>query len=89
MNKVTVQLGLVFLGFLTTSACAQAPDIPVSPTNKSYEYELVTKGIDIPWGMTWLDKDSILVTDRKGELRMIKGGKLLLLFLRCYTRNCM
>jgi glucose/arabinose dehydrogenase len=77
MNKVTVQLSLIFLGFLSATACAQAPDISVSSSNQSYQYELVTKGIDIPWGMTWLDKNSILVTDRKGELRIIRDGKLL------------
>lgn len=77
MNKVTVQLGLMCLSFFCASACAQSPDIAVSSSNQSYQYELVTKGIDIPWGMSWLDKNTILVTDRKGELRIIKNGKLL------------
>ena len=65
------------LSFFCASACAQSPDIAVSPSNQSYQYELVTKGIDIPWGMSWMDKNTILVTDRKGELRIIKNGKLL------------
>lgn len=62
---------------LTGSSCAQQPEIPVADSNQSYEYQLVTKGIDIPWGMAWLDESNILVSDRKGELRVISNGNLL------------
>jgi len=62
---------------LTGTACAQQPKIPLSDSHQSYEYQLVTKGIDIPWGMAWLDQKSMLVSDRKGELRIISNGKLL------------
>jgi glucose/arabinose dehydrogenase len=33
--------------------------------------------VDIPRRMTWLDNKTILVCDRKGELRVISDGKLL------------
>lgn len=62
---------------MTGTSCAQNPNIPLSKTSYSYKTELVTDGIEIPWGMTWLDKNTMLVSDRKGELRLIKNGKLL------------
>jgi glucose/arabinose dehydrogenase len=61
----------------TGSGCAQQPKIPLSDSDQSFEYQLVTTGIDIPWGMAWLDEKTILVSDRKGELRIISNGKLL------------
>lgn len=77
MIKVTVQMSLLCIGFLCATASAQSPDISVSPSNQLYQYELVSDGIDIPWGMAWLDKSTMLVSDRKGELRIIRDGKLL------------
>lgn len=77
MSKLKCLLSIMGCILLTGSACAQQPTIPLSDSNQAYEYQLVTKGIDIPWGMAWLDEKSILVSDRKGELRIIRNGKLL------------
>lgn len=77
MDTMMRLLGMMFCITLSASACAQQPNIPASSMGQSYEYQLVTKGIDIPWGMTWLNDSEILVTDRKGELRIISNGKLL------------
>jgi glucose/arabinose dehydrogenase len=77
MVNITRLLGIICCVVLASSACAQQPKISLSDNNLSYEYQLVTKGIDIPWGMAWLDDESILVSDRKGELRIIKNGELL------------
>ncbi|WP_339725760.1 PQQ-dependent sugar dehydrogenase [uncultured Paraglaciecola sp.] len=77
MLKITPLLGFILSMTLTGTACAQQPNIPNSDSNQSYEYQLVTKGIDIPWGMAWLNATDILVTDRKGELRIIRNGELL------------
>ena len=67
---------------LVNSASAQPLEAlqqktPTLDNIKAYEYQLVTKGIDIPWGMAWLDNKTILVSDRKGELRVINNGTLL------------
>lgn len=77
MVNITRLLGIICCVVLASSACAQQSKTSLSDNNLSYEYQLVTKGIDIPWGMAWLDDESILVSDRKGELRIIKNGKLL------------
>ncbi len=36
----------------------------------------VAKGFDHPWGMTFLPNGDMLVTERSGQLRVIRGGKL-------------
>ncbi|HEY6815518.1 MAG TPA: PQQ-dependent sugar dehydrogenase [Croceibacterium sp.] len=38
--------------------------------------EVVTKGLDHPWGMAFLPDGSILVTERPGRLRVIRDGVL-------------
>jgi glucose/arabinose dehydrogenase len=38
--------------------------------------EVVTKGLDHPWGMAFLPDGGILVTERPGRLRLIRDGKL-------------
>ena len=66
MVTITRLLGFICCITLTGSACAQQPNIPLSGSNQSYEFQLVTKEVDIPWGMAWLNQKDILVTDRKG-----------------------
>lgn len=74
-----------FLSTIFAAACAstalfsaaQDAVIPLSPTSMKYKLELVTKGIDIPWGMIWLNDKDLLVTNRAGDLRLIRDGKLL------------
>jgi glucose/arabinose dehydrogenase len=70
-------LGIMCSVVLSGTVCGQEPKNQHSGSLQSYEYQLVTEGIDIPWGMTWLDKQTILVSDRKGELRVISNGLLL------------
>ncbi|MGS2719497.1 PQQ-dependent sugar dehydrogenase [Paraglaciecola aestuariivivens] len=76
MLKLGIQSVLLCVGLigLTNNVAANAQQ--KSEKASSYMAQLVTKGIDIPWGMAWLDPQSILVTDRKGELRLIKNGVL-------------
>jgi glucose/arabinose dehydrogenase len=77
MVTIKCLFGIICCISLIGSSCAQQPKVPALDSNQSYEYQLVTEGIDIPWGMTWLSQKDILVTDRKGELRIISNGKLL------------
>ena len=70
-------LGIICCAVLTGSVCAQQPKNLLSNSIQSYKSQLVTDGIDIPWGMAWLDKKTILISDRKGELRVISDNVLL------------
>ena len=42
---------------------------------RNYAYEIVAKGADIPWGMTWLPDGSMLVTEINGKIYRYKNGK--------------
>ncbi|TGE85479.1 hypothetical protein C7Y70_01860 [Pseudoalteromonas sp. KS88] len=72
----SVVLSLLGLGSMFASAQPEQP-IPVAKSADKYELELVAKGVQIPWGMVWLNEQDLLVTDRAGELRLIRNGKLL------------
>jgi glucose/arabinose dehydrogenase len=41
-----------------------------------FRFESVAEGLDVPWSFTFLPDGSMLVTERVGRLRVIKGGRL-------------
>lgn len=55
----------------------QPTEIPTASSAGNYQLQLVTKGVGIPWGMTWLNESEMLVTDRSGELYLVRDGKLI------------
>jgi len=63
------------------SACLAVPAIAQSPVYKSsvHDYRLVTvaEGLVQPWSMAFLPGGDLLVTERPGRLRIVRGGKLL------------
>jgi glucose/arabinose dehydrogenase len=61
---------------LLLSASSNAQDVMRSAT---HDYRLVTvaDGLMVPWGMAFLPGGDILVTERPGRLRVIRGGRLL------------
>ncbi|BDX08473.1 PQQ-dependent sugar dehydrogenase [Planctobacterium marinum] len=61
----------------TTISNAQEANIPLAPESEQYQLELITKGVAIPWGMVWLNDKELLVSNRAGDLRLIRDGKLL------------
>jgi glucose/arabinose dehydrogenase len=43
---------------------------------QGFKVTTVVEGLEYPWGMAFLDKDRILVTERPGRLRLIEKGVL-------------
>ncbi len=43
----------------------------------AYRFESIAEGFNVPWSLTFLPDDRMLVTERIGKLRMIEHGKLL------------
>ena len=41
-----------------------------------FHVEVVAKGLTVPWALAFPDKDTILVTERSGTIRVITKGKL-------------
>jgi glucose/arabinose dehydrogenase len=49
----------------------------IGPNNPSIEFEEVVSGLKNPWGMAFLPNGDILVTEKEGEIRIVRSGKLL------------
>ncbi|MGF1456555.1 MAG: PQQ-dependent sugar dehydrogenase [Alphaproteobacteria bacterium] len=58
-----------------TKGSAQTPGERTS-TDPRFRYDVVAEGLDHPWGMAFLPDGSMLVTERPGRLRVIRGGAL-------------
>jgi aldose sugar dehydrogenase len=68
----------------TMGDAALEPVSPVPPppqaakvVKSGYKVVEIAKGLDHPWSMAFLPDGSMLVTERVGRLRLIKGGSLL------------
>jgi aldose sugar dehydrogenase len=52
------------------------PPQPAKVVKTGYKVTEIAKGLDHPWSMAFLPDGSMLVTERQGRLRLIKGGTL-------------
>ncbi len=54
---------------------------PIAKEIETLDYkidvEIFAEGLEVPWGIDFLDKSTALITERPGRLRMVKNGKLL------------
>ncbi len=75
MKKLTLKLYLIF--FSISFSCAQTENPPrIELGDESYIYlEKIVDGIDIPWGISFIDNNEFLVTDKKGVLYHVINGK--------------
>jgi aldose sugar dehydrogenase len=55
---------------------APPPPQPATVVKSGYRVIEIAKGLDHPWSMAFLPDGSMLVTEREGRLRLIKGGSL-------------
>ena len=79
---------LTLMAALALAACTQAPangqpdqappPAPAAPTGEQPPVRVVTvaTGLEHPWGIAFLPGGDILVTERPGRLRLIRGGTL-------------
>ena len=74
MKKNISKVFLLF--FMIQISCAQEnPPIIQIPEVMNYSYEIVIDGIDIPWGMAFINQDELLVTEQAGTLYYVKNGE--------------
>ena len=71
-NILSIIMLLVFIQL----SCAQEnlPKIEI-PKVIDYSYEIVVDGIDVPWGMAFINKNELLVTEQSGTLFYVKNGR--------------
>ncbi|MFT7008021.1 MAG: glucose/arabinose dehydrogenase [Colwellia sp.] len=75
-----MKVSITILLALTFSTGCNAYDSHLMQTNdldKNISTSLLAEGISIPWAMVQLPSKEILISERQGELRVIKNGSLL------------
>lgn len=68
---------MLTIALISLVACAQQSESTVKaqdPETLNYTTELVVGDINIPWGMAFLPDDSMLITEKSGELIHFKNG---------------
>jgi glucose/arabinose dehydrogenase len=82
VSILVIAMATAVCGIATAAAAPEplrAPPPPPQPAQAiktGYKVTEVAKGLDHPWSMAFLPDGSILVTERVGRLRLIKGGSL-------------
>ena len=62
--------------YITSCISQENPPMIETPDQSKYTTELIVDGIDIPWGMDFINEEELLVTDKKGTLyHVLKGVK--------------
>lgn len=69
--KQVLLIAVILIGCTSAGETEQTP-LP----DLDYSYELVTEGIEVPWGMAWLPSGEMLVTDRSGKLFIFSNDEL-------------
>ena len=67
---------LLFFVFALSICCDAQENGPKiqTPETTAYEYTVVADGIEIPWGLAFIEKNDFLVTEKSGKLYRITDG---------------
>ena len=78
MNDQQIDALVTFLRSRETRAGIDRPKFPEELKTADYtiDVELFAQGLSIPWAIAWIDRDTALVTERPGGLRVIERGRL-------------
>lgn len=55
---------------------APAMGVAAMPASPAVRVEVIASGLDHPWGLAFLPDGGVLVTERRGRLRLIEGGRM-------------
>jgi glucose/arabinose dehydrogenase len=74
LRSVVLIAAALILSFASPAAAQKTPiiiegDVPIE---RGFARETVVRGLEHPWGMTWLPNGNLLVTERPGRLRMVE-----------------
>ncbi len=69
---------IVLIAAMNMLACqSHSQPSEIAPNNSAIQYQEVASGLTNPWGMAFLPNGDILVTEKEGEIRIIRNGKLI------------
>ena len=72
-NKISY---ITLLSFFFQFGCVQEnPPMIENPSKINYSFEIVVDGIDIPWGMAFININEFLVTEQSGTLYYVNNGQ--------------
>jgi len=71
-RTVILLLAIQFTGCKTNSQPSE-----IKSNNASIAFVEVVSGLENPWGMAFLPNGDILITEKKGEIRIVRANKLL------------
>ena len=66
---------LICIFCLTSCISQENPPEIKTPDQSKYTTETVVDGIEIPWGMDFINENEMLVTEKKGILYRVSNGK--------------
>ena len=73
LTRSVLALGAAAALAATLPSLAQPP----GPPGETFKVVTFVEGLKNPWSMAWLPNGDMLVTERGGTLRIVRGGKLL------------
>lgn len=78
LNRNEIQAIVDYLEQAEAAAGATKPPIPKQLETLDYilDVQVIADGLDVPWAIAFIDKNTILVTERPGRLRLIENGQL-------------
>ncbi len=66
----------VFLSACSSSSLAENTVVSTPSSDAKFRVETVATGLEVPWGFAWLPNKDMLVTERRGRVRIVENGNL-------------
>ena len=63
MKKIFLNI-IIVITTLNCNAQENPPKITI-PSQTNYSYEIIVDSLEIPWGMSFIDENDLLVTEKK------------------------
>lgn len=77
-NKLLLMMGMLLVPAMLACQDNTAEEMITDPVQRAeVELEKVVSGIEIGWGMAWLPNGDMLVTEKSGELLVVRNGEVL------------
>ena len=73
MKNIILIIGFTAYVLLSCNAQENPPKIKAS-SSSNYTYEIIVEGVEIPWGMSFIKKNDLLITEKSGILYRFKNG---------------